>query len=294
MDERSTGAGSEMTSPEEDLRLVNEELGQLAAFQERFLTSLAHDLQTPPVVIQGMAELLMRGHYGALSEAQDKAVRTMHRNVLLLSQMMEQILQFSRLLNERPRGARSALSLQESVRRALGNARPEWRTFYIRCAADLREEPMLVVADAPSLDFLTRNLLLNAGTMLRSGFELRCRAEASGEKAVFTLIVDPVRPGLPQPTRLLQKFFVIPAKGEEDSGPAPPIGLAACSYLARLLRGDLTLVPEGASGLRIGLALPLAGTVPPGVQSAPRTAEIPKRARTARETVKKVKSRSRR
>lgn len=294
MDERDPGTGAEATVQEDKLRFEIEELRQLAEFQERFLASLAHDLQTPPVVIQGMAELLMRGHYGALSGPQDKAVRTVHRNVLLLSQMMEQLLLFSRLLSGRPRAARGALCLRESVRRALGDAQPEWQELNIRCAAELGEEPMHVVADAPSLDFLARNLLLNAGTMLRPGFELRCRVAASGRRAHFTLAIDPVRPGFSQPSRLIQKFFTVPAKGEEEQVPAPPIGLAACSYLARLLGGELALEPDGAAGLRIALALPLAGEGSGGAQRAPRAAEIARRASTPRATAKKVKSRSRR
>lgn len=277
-----------------ELRRTNAELGHLATFQEQFLAALAHDLQTPPVVIQGMSELLIRGHYGALKETQDKAVRTIHRNVLQFSQMMEQLLDFSRMLHSRPKGPPLPTSLQESVDRILKETRSEWQELYIRCSVDRPAEPLRVSADMGSLDFLVRTLFLNAGAYVRQGFELKGTLDEADGMARLVLIADPVRPTLPLPARLLQKFFVIPTRGEEDSSAAVPLGLAAGAYVASLLLGSLHVEPAGKTGLAIRLTLPLAGEGNPrSYPPAPRTAESARRASTVRETARNARSRSR-
>jgi PAS domain S-box-containing protein len=268
---------------------ANVNLEHLTSFQEGFLAALAHDLQTPPVVIQGMSELLIRGHYGPLKEPQDKAVRTIHRNVLQFSQMMEQLLDFSRLLNSRARGPRTPFPIQESVGRALKQARSEWQNSYVRFSIDLPDDPLPVPADSPSLDFLAKNLLLNAAAFTRPGYELKGSVASAGNSMCMKIVVEALRPNLPLPSRLVQKFFVIPARGEEEQGATLPIGLAAGSYLARLLGGDLSVAPSGTAGLEIILTLPLAGGAP-GYAPAPRDAERTRRARTSRETARKTRS----
>jgi PAS domain S-box-containing protein len=279
----------------EELRRANARMARLSEFQDRFLSALSHDLQTPPVVIQGVSELLLRGHYGPLLEAQDKAVRTIHRNVLQLSHMMEQLLQFSRLINDRSRGTQDPVPLQESLDRALAEAQAEWKDLFIRCSVEKPEGVLMVAADPPSLDFLVKNVLLNAGSTVRPGYGIRCLLEDRGGTAHLRVVAEPAKPNLPAATRLLQKFFLLPARGEEEQAGSIPIGLAAGCYVARLLLGDLTVETSQESGFVLTLTLPLArpGVPPPDFQTAPRTDERASRARTSRQTARKVRSRSR-
>lgn len=273
----------------EELRRTSDQMAQLAGFQERFLSVLSHDLQTPPVVIQGVSELLLRGHYGALQEPQDKAVRTVHRNVLQLSQMMEQLLQFSRLINDRDRGTLEPIPLRECVEKALAGVRGEWQSSYIRGELEKSGEPLPVEADPPTLDFLVRNLLLNAGAFTQPGFSVRCRTEGRDGRAILQVVAEPSKPSLPKASRLLQKFFLLPSKGEEDHSGSMPIGLAAGSYLARLLMGDLAVEPSRESGVVLTLTLPLAGEGEPSSspQAPPMAAEKARRERTGSETAAK-------
>ncbi len=53
----------EQTALAASIRQANERLVQFSSLQEDRLFSLSHALQTPPVVIQGFAELLLRGRY---------------------------------------------------------------------------------------------------------------------------------------------------------------------------------------------------------------------------------------
>lgn len=276
------------------LRRVNAELEHLAAFQEQFLAALAHDLQTPPVVIQGMSELLLRGHYGKMNETQDKAVRTIHRNVLQFSQMMEQLLDFSRLLNSHPKGLPPESCLQDCMEAVLQELRTEWKDHYIHCTMDKPSERLVVSSDAAFLHFLVKNILLNAGTYIRPGYELRGSLGEAAGKASLAVRVEALKPNLPLPHRLLQKFFVLPARGEEDQAASIPIGLGAGAYIASLLMGDLEVEPSGESGLLIRLLLPLAGDSPsPGYPPAERPADRIRRVRTTSETARKARSRSR-
>jgi signal transduction histidine kinase len=232
---------------------AHERLTQFLGLQEDLLFSLAHDLKTPPVVIQGFAELLLRGRYGPLSAEQEKPVQTVYRNVLNLSEMVDQLLDFSRLLR-RIRGAPSPIPLA----RAWGDATDGFgRSGYLLATFSpcQVEGDDTVVVERTALSYTLRNLVTNSLRLARPGTEIHPAVRRRGPAVELSIDVTVLLEEHPSLPRLLDGMFQSTSAALNDAGLGGP-GLAAGRYLATLMGGGLTAAEPSEDAGRLVLTLP--------------------------------------
>lgn len=240
----------------EELRESNERLRTLASLQESLLSALAHDLVTPPVVMQGFVELLLRGRYGTLQTGQEKPLLTIRRNVVLLASMVERLLGFSRLTRHLHDRERRPLPLGERWKALIRmekdgpcRSRPE---------AEGPDDGAAALACPEALDYILKNLAQNASALVPEGIRCPWSVCAEGRRAILRLRLPVLDDEAPPPAKLLDRFYPEPlaptVEGEEESA----LGLAAARYVAVLCGGDLACAPYPGGGLELVLALPRA------------------------------------
>lgn len=238
----------------EDLQRTNERLRTLAGLQESLLSALAHDLVTPPVVMQGFVELLLRGRYGPLQSTQEKPLETIRRNVTLLASMVERLLAFSRLTRHLHEQERKALPLGDLWRKLVSEgSRVECRAWP---APQGKDDGSAVLACPESLDYLLMNLASNAVSLVPEGTEIPWRVQGEGRRTSLSLILPALHEEAPPPAKILERFYPEPlvAAGGEDEEAG--LGLAAARYVAVLCEGDLTGLPREEGGMELRLTLP--------------------------------------
>ena len=224
-----------------------------SSLQEDLLFSLSHDLKTPPVVVQGFAELLLRGRYGTLSPEQEKPVQTIYRNILSLSDMVDQLLDFSRLLKQ-AHAPPSCISLAQAWREECAGFGKSGQVLasFSPCLVDGDDT---VCVSRMALLYALRNMACNALRLACPGREIACSARRHGPWVHLELDLPALPEDHPSLQRLLEGMFQPSSPPLADAG-LGGTGLAATRYLAVLMGGDLSCEEMGPTRGRLTLRLP--------------------------------------
>ena len=224
-----------------------------SSLQEDLLFSLSHDLKTPPVVVQGFAELLLRGRYGALTPEQEKPVQTIYRNILSLSDMVDQLLDFSRLLKQ-VHAAPSCIPLAQVWREECAGFGKSGQVLasFSPCLVDGDDT---VCVSRRALLYALRNMACNALRLACPGREIVCSARRHGPWVHLELDLLALPDDHPSLQRLLEAMFQPSSPPLADAG-LDGTGLAATRYLAVLMGGELSCEELGPTRGRLTLRLP--------------------------------------
>lgn len=234
-----------------ELRHTNERMGTVASMQEQLLYSLAHDLKTPPVVIQGFSELLSRGRYGPVSPEQEKPLRTIHRNVQYMVDMVEHVLIFSRLLRGLQQ-SHMAFSLSRAWADTLSelDSQNPGMASRFSCLLPVTSDEVTTSQDA------VHYIFSNAATCLLAiaapDAPIRGAMAAAPSEATLRLEVPALAADHPALPRLLDSFF---SERDHETGLCG-LGLGAGRYVAAVIGADLTLEPLGEDGAALTLRIP--------------------------------------
>jgi signal transduction histidine kinase len=87
----------DLTQKSVELGIANAELKQLSQMKSTFISSVSHELRTPLTVIKEFISLMLEGHVGALNENQKEYLGIAHKNILRLTNLIETLLDFSRI-----------------------------------------------------------------------------------------------------------------------------------------------------------------------------------------------------
>jgi PAS domain S-box-containing protein len=153
------------TEEERELFLAREQAARLQAeeanrLKDEFLATLSHELRTPLTAILGWAHMLKAG---GLDEATARhAVETVERNAHAQRQLVEDVLDVSRIVTGKLRIEQTAVNLLDVVRAALDSVRPaaDAKRIELRCAFDPRVGH--VAGDSSRLQQVVWNMLSNA------------------------------------------------------------------------------------------------------------------------------------
>jgi signal transduction histidine kinase len=86
-----------LTQKSLELEQANQELKRLDQLKSTFISSVSHELRTPLTVIKEFISLMLEGHLGPLSEDQKQYLGISQKNILRLTNLIENLLDFSRI-----------------------------------------------------------------------------------------------------------------------------------------------------------------------------------------------------
>ena len=148
----------QLLASERNARTEAERLGYL---KDEFLATLSHELRTPLTTILGWTNLLRRRLN--IGEAELRAaVETIHRNAQAQAQIIDDLLDMSRIVSGKIRLQTAALDLEDLIRVAVDGIRPTASAKQISIALELEGADGLIVGDAARLQQVLWNLLTNA------------------------------------------------------------------------------------------------------------------------------------
>ncbi|MEY4560731.1 MAG: hypothetical protein RLZZ618_8 [Pseudomonadota bacterium] len=166
LSERRRAQAAEMASRERDEILDAERNArmeaQLAArSKDEFLTTLSHELRTPLSAIMGWTQILLRDTAG-MPDSQRHAVQVIDRNARAQVQLINDLLDLSRILSGKLRLDIRQISLGDVVTAAVESARPSADAKALRLNVVLDPVQTVVGGDADRLQQVVWNLLSNA------------------------------------------------------------------------------------------------------------------------------------
>jgi PAS domain S-box-containing protein len=128
--------------------------------KDEFLASVSHEIRTPLNAISGWTQILMTGDRGG--EKFLHALSTIQRNVSSQMQIIDDLLDISRIITGQMRLDFHTVNLIESIETALNSLRPAASAKEISIAKSIESAGIFIMGDANRLQQILWNLLSNA------------------------------------------------------------------------------------------------------------------------------------
>jgi signal transduction histidine kinase len=158
------------------LRQRSEELEQANRLKDEFLAIVSHELRTPLNAILGWAEALRTRQLNESVTA--RALETIERNARLQRQLVENLLDVSRLLQGKLQLNKHPVNLKLVIEAALQTVNPQALSKAIQLNSALDDAVGEVLGDSDRLQQVVENLLSNAIKFTPSGGCVEVKLEA--------------------------------------------------------------------------------------------------------------------
>jgi PAS domain S-box-containing protein len=250
-------------SREHSARMQAEEAGRL---KDEFLATLSHELRTPLNAILGYTRMLRAGTLPR--ERSELALEIVERNARLQRQLVDDILDVSRIITGKLRLNPTILDPVEVVELALDSIRPGADAKRLVLALIVRDDGIRVLADPDRLQQIIWNILTNAVKFTPAGGRILIDiAKDAGGYAVVT-ITDT---GIGITSDFLPHVFERFRQGQNGSSDhgGLGLGLAIVRHLTELQGGTIAAHSDGAGrGSTFTLRFPLRAHDAPGTWTA--------------------------
>jgi PAS domain S-box-containing protein len=225
--------------------------------KDEFLATLSHELRNPLNLIVGHSEVLLRSPQTQHIPAIRVAAEAIHRSALVQSQLINDLLDLSRLQTGKLALNQQTTFLAPVITEAVEAVRVDASAKQITVSIELPDGPLAVMADPLRLQQIVWNLLNNAVKFTPNGGQVWLSVEQEGERAkiVVTDNGQGIDPGfLPH---IFEMFRQADARTTRRHG-GMGIGLALVHQLVELHGGQVEAASAGVSrGARFTVWLPL-------------------------------------
>ncbi|RED66257.1 HAMP domain-containing protein [Cohnella lupini] len=272
-------------------RFLEEKAEQLALtskYKSEFLANMSHELRTPLNSLLLLAEQLAENPDENLTGNQVKYAKTIQDSGLELLNLINDILDLSKIESGTTTPDYGELTLTEmtggldrTFRHMVDEKKLEYR---IKIEADV---PDVIVTDAKRLQQILKNLLSNAFKFTEKGqIMLLIRRASEGwnpenetlnrADRVICFSVSDTGIGIPPEKQniIFEAFQQADGSTNREYG-GTGLGLAISREIAEMLGGEITLVSEVNGGSVFNLYLPAQSAYPDVPEKEPRTKRVP-------------------
>ena len=169
--EELTTLNEELQAQTEELIKAYQELHQADRQKNEFLAVLSHELRNPLTPISNSLHILDRAVPGGEQAGRAKAV--IDRQVGQLVRLVDDLLDLTRITQNKVELQRRRLDLNEIVRRTVEDHRSLFEKNGVHLEAEFAQSAVLIQADGARLEQVVGNLLLNAGKFTSRGGSTR-------------------------------------------------------------------------------------------------------------------------
>ena len=240
-----------------ELNQANAQLRELSAMKEEFLALTTHDLRSPLTVISGVINFFTSGRLGDLTPEQKNMVSMMERNTQNLIELVNDLLDASKLESGTMRLDLSSIELTGLVGELREQMLPIAREKEITLAESLPAELPRLRADRAKLRRVIVNLLSNALKFTPRGG--RVEVTAAPEGGMVRVAVSDTGVGIPPEdlARLFDKYEQARSRAtrsEKGTG----LGLYITRQLVELHGGQISVRSEVGKGSAFSFTIPIA------------------------------------
>ena len=228
--------------------------------KDEFLAIVSHELRTPLNAILGWSKMLATGSIDP--NKQRAALETIERNSIAMAQLIEDLLDMSRVISGKLRIEVLKVDLVQVIEAAIDAVRPAALAKGVELVYRLDNETPLILGDPTRLQQIVWNLLSNAVKFTPKGGRVEIVLESSSSCVGFAVkdtgkgIAPTFLPCVFEPFR---QEDVSPSRARGGLG----LGLAITRQLVELHGGQITVDSEGEGrGATFRVVLPTSAAVP--------------------------------
>lgn len=247
---------SEIKATQKELEHKNRRLTELNATANRFVDDVSHEFRTPLTVIKGFAELMDQGIAGPVTDQQREFFQTILDRTRDLTQMVDDLLDTSKLRAGCLRVDRVRLTADD----VLGPLQPAivQKAEVNRITVCRQIEPDLpeFYGDAEKIGRVMLNLIVNAIKFSSEGSEVVIWARTHGENEVEIGVTDH-GPGISRDNlRLVFERFKQVGDPQRSSTKGFGLGLSIAVELAAMNLGAMQVESEPGVGSTFSVRVP--------------------------------------
>jgi CheY-like chemotaxis protein/nitrogen-specific signal transduction histidine kinase len=255
----STGDTPEELTPEQVRHLEN--VNRLRA---EFLANCSHELRTPIHAIIGYAELLLDSVYGPITDEQEQTVRFINENAQDLLNLVNNLLDLSRIESGRADLILQSFDLRDLVNELIGQLKPIADAKHIELNSSVSIDQPFIRTDRGKLKQILVNLVGNAIKFTSRGkvtisiaVDAPATADTSASGQQFAVSVADTGIGIPanQLDKIFEKFYQADSSAHR-SHDGTGLGLYITKQLVDLLGGRVDIQSAVGKGTTVTAVLP--------------------------------------
>lgn len=227
-----------------------DEIEKRDKLKNEFISSISHELRTPLTSIKGWAVTLMEvGQEDG--ELFDTGLDIIEKECDRLSGMVEELLDFSRLISEKLTIRNEMVQLEEFVGTVGRQLAPRAARDGLDFRVEVEGELPGIMTDGNRLKQVIINILDNAFRFTKAGGSVIFKTAVSGGEVIFT--ISDTGCGIPadEMPYIKEKFF----KGK-NSKLGSGIGLSICDEIIKLMKGSFALYSAEGKGTNVVIRIP--------------------------------------
>lgn len=252
-----------------DRKRAEDEAREALARRDQFLAMLSHELRNPLSAILNATQVLEKGSDD--EKLHHEARDVIQRQVGQMSRLLDDLLDVTRIAQNRIRLQRVALDLRDIVSEAVAVVKSTYESAHLALEAEVGENVLPVFGDAARLQQMLVNLLMNAAKYTPAGGKVLLTIQTTSDQ-IEIRVKDTgvgIRP------EMLEKVFDLFVQANETLDRAEGgmgVGLTLVRTIAEMHGGSVRALSEGVGkGSEFVVCLPLSTETPSAPAPAPQT-----------------------
>jgi signal transduction histidine kinase/CheY-like chemotaxis protein len=160
-------------------------LEQASRLKDHFMAIVSHELRTPLTAILGWSDILRSGQLGDMRN--DRAILAIHDSATRQAELIDELLDVARIMSGTLRLDRTAVDVEDVVRRALNVVQPSADAKRIQLRLDVDRAAGTIDADRVRLQQIVWNLLSNAVKFTPAGGRVSLAVARQGDHIEITV-----------------------------------------------------------------------------------------------------------
>lgn len=254
---------------EERLRM-NRELNLVSERKSEFVSLVSHELRTPLTAIKSSIDIILLKMKENIDDTVTYFLKIAKANVDRLSNMIDNILDISRIESGRMKFAFQAVNIKDLATKAINNMTPLAIQKGLQIEERVSGNLPRVYADGTKMEQVFTNLLGNAIKFTQKGGVITVEActksrdevaeklegRTNGHHEFVLVSVRDTGPGIPaeQHEEIFKRFSRIEGSGKKGTG----LGLAIAKYLVESHGGGIWVESQVGKGSAFRFLIPLA------------------------------------
>ena len=226
------------------------EIARVEKVKNDFISSVSHELRTPLTAIGGWTETIAVDFSD--KETMSQGLNIIHKETMRLTQMVEELLDFSRIESGRFKLQMEIFDIRGELYDAVFIYRTALMEEGMAIEYDEGEEPIIINGDKHRIKQVFLNIIDNAAKYGADGNKIEIKISHDDSYGLVT--ISDFGQGIPEEELpfVKQKFF----KGSSKQRGAG-IGLAVCNEIVTLHGGELDIQSVYGEGTTVSIYLPL-------------------------------------
>ncbi len=244
-----------------ELDARNRQLLELNEQRQEFFSTVSHELRTPLTAVIAFADILARDRDGTLTGLQKEHIEVIKRNSRNLNDLVEDMLDFSRLSTDKLKLEKSAFEIHSLLNSLVESLEPTAQQRDQKLVIEPFSEPVWVEADHGRIVQVISNLVTNSCKYSPADTQIALGVEFDEEnKQVWVTVTDQgIGIEANDIENIFSPFFRTDQSAvQEEKGTG--LGLAISKTLVELHGGMIRTESKLGEGTTISVSLPGAST----------------------------------